>query len=216
MSIIVGFTKMAYFANLAKDSLKVLQKVEMKQQKKHIDSWLFSRKGQIGENGELGKNPSKFGKTSIEVTKRGILANLGEKGKFQQKWRVCQKFIKSLAKYSNEMTKRGILTNGDFTKITNLAKIYLRLGKFKTRWQKRHVDNCGFYETGECQNWWIWETFINCLAKTPKWVDKTKACKNLGTINIEIEPRVVPDLMVLKWQRNNCHSTWHCYQEKTI
>ena len=42
------------------------------------------------ENGELGKNPSKFGKTSIEVTKRGILtngdynkkmANLGEKGK---------------------------------------------------------------------------------------------------------------------------------------
>ena len=42
----------------------------------------------------LGKNRSKFGKTSIEETKRGILtnggynkkkANLGEKGKFRQK-----------------------------------------------------------------------------------------------------------------------------------
>ena len=57
------------------------------------------------------------------VTKRKILT----KGKFQQKWRVCQKFIKGLAKYSNEMTKRGILTNGDFTKITvgkNLFKVW--------------------------------------------------------------------------------------------
>ena len=84
------------------------------------------------------------------MTKRGILtnggynkkmANLSEKGKFRRKWRVCQKFIKGLAKYWNEMTKRGILTNGDFTKITNLAKNYLRFGKFQTRWQKRHVDN---------------------------------------------------------------------------
>ena len=63
--------------------------------------------------------------------KRGILkngdndkkmANLGEKGKFGQKWRVCQKYIKGFAKYSNEITKRGILTNGDFTKMTNLEK----------------------------------------------------------------------------------------------
>ena len=57
------------------------------------------------------------------------MANLGEKGKSRQKWRVCQKFIKGLAKYSNEITKRGILTNGDFTKMTNLEKIYLRFGK---------------------------------------------------------------------------------------
>ena len=57
------------------------------------------------------------------MTKRGILtngdynkkmANLGEKGKFRQKWQVCQKFIKALAKYSNEMTKRGMLVVGDF------------------------------------------------------------------------------------------------------
>ena len=49
---------------------------------------------------------------------------LSEKGKFRQKWRVCEKVIKSLAKYSNEMTKRDILTDNDFTKITNLARIY--------------------------------------------------------------------------------------------
>ena len=71
------------------------------------------------------------------MTKRRILtngdynkkmANLGENDKFRQKWRVCQKFIKGLAKYSNEITKRGILANGDFTKMTNLEKIYLRFG----------------------------------------------------------------------------------------
>ena len=44
------------------------------------------------------------------------MANLGNKDKFrrQKKWRVCQKLIKSLAKYSNQMTKRGMLTAGDF------------------------------------------------------------------------------------------------------
>ena len=86
----------------------------------------------------LARIHQRFGKTSIEVTKRGILtngdyhkkmANLGEKGKFRQKWRVCQKFIKGLTKYPNEITKRGILTNGHFTKMTNLEKICLRFGK---------------------------------------------------------------------------------------
>ena len=41
------------------------------------------------------------------------MANLGDKGRFGQKWRVYQKFIKGLAKYSNEMTKSGMLTVGD-------------------------------------------------------------------------------------------------------
>ena len=44
------------------------------------------------------------------------MANLGDKGRFGQKWRVCQKFIKSLVKYSNEMTKGGMSTVGDFYK----------------------------------------------------------------------------------------------------
>ena len=35
------------------------------------------------------------------------MANLDDKGKFRQKWRVrvCQKFVKGLSKYSNEMKK---------------------------------------------------------------------------------------------------------------
>ena len=33
------------------------------------------------------------------------------------------KFIKGLAKYSNEITKSGMLTIGDFNKNDNLAKI---------------------------------------------------------------------------------------------
>ena len=65
----------------------------------------------------------------------------GEKGKFRPKGRLCQKFIKGMAKYSNKMTKRGILTNG---KKTNLARSF-RFGKIKTRQQKSRVDNCGFY-----------------------------------------------------------------------
>ena len=105
----------------------------MRQQKRHIDSWRFSEK-----TGNWARIHQRFGKTSIEVSKRGILtngyynkkmANVGENGKFRQKWRGCQTFIKGLAKYSNKMTKKDILTNSDFTKMTNLAKIYLRFGK---------------------------------------------------------------------------------------
>ena len=74
------------------------------------------------------------------MTKRGILtngdynkkmANLGEKGKFRQKWPVCQKFIKGLTKYSNEITKRGILTNGDYKKMANLGD----KDKFRQKWR---------------------------------------------------------------------------------
>ena len=98
----------------------------------------FRENGKFKKTGNWARIHQRLGKTSIEVTKRGILtngdynkkmANLGEKGKFRQKWRVCQKFIKGLAKYSNEITKRDILTNGNFTKMTNLEKNYLRFGK---------------------------------------------------------------------------------------
>jgi len=77
ISIIVGFTKMTYFAKPAN-----LARIEtMRQQNSHIDSWRFSQKWQIWENGELSKNLSP-GKTSNELTKRGILT----KDKFQQMW----------------------------------------------------------------------------------------------------------------------------------
>ena len=100
MSIIVGFMEMTYFAklaNLAEDSLhvKVWQNIEMRQRKRRIDSWRFSRNWQIKENGQWTRIHERFGKTSIEVTKRGILtngdykktANLGE-NEISGKWRV--------------------------------------------------------------------------------------------------------------------------------
>ena len=57
-----------------------------------------------------------------------------------------------------------------------------------------------------CQKWWIWQRLIKCLAKR-------KHVKNW--VQVEIQPRVIPDLMVLKWQRNIWQWTWHCYQENT-
>ena len=98
----------------------------MRQRKRRIDSWRFSRNWQIKENGQWTRIHERFGKTSIEVTKRGILtngdhkktANLGENENFgkMESSRVWPN--------TNEMTKRGILTNDNFVKMTNLAKIY--------------------------------------------------------------------------------------------
>ena len=78
-----------------------------------IGSWRFSRKWQIE------------GTEEEKILKNGDykkMANFGKNGEY------CQTFIKGMAKYSNKMTKRGILTNGNFTKISNLARIY-RFGK---------------------------------------------------------------------------------------
>ena len=53
MSIIVGLTKITYFAKAAN-----LASIEtMRQQNSHIDNWRFSQTWQIWENGELSKNP---------------------------------------------------------------------------------------------------------------------------------------------------------------
>ena len=71
------------------------------------------------------------------VTRREILT----KGKFQQKWRGGaggQKFIKRLAKYSNEMTKKGMLTIRtitNFARMANLARRYLQRDD-----KKGHLD----------------------------------------------------------------------------
>ena len=137
MLIIVGFTKMTYFAklaNLVKDSLhvKAWKKIKWENKRGILTVGDFRENGKFKKTGNWARIHQRFGKTSIDVTKRGNLtlgdynkktANLGENVKFRQKWRVCQKFNKGLAKYSNEITKRGILTNGDFTKMTNLEKI---------------------------------------------------------------------------------------------
>ena len=100
----------------------------------------FRDNDKFKKTGNWARIHQRFGKTSTEVTKRGILtdgdhnnkiANLGEKGKFRQKWRVCQKFIQGLVKYSNEITKKGHLDkwrfyeNDKFGK--NLFKVWRKL-----------------------------------------------------------------------------------------
>ena len=127
-----------------------------------------------------------------------------------------------LAKNSNEMAKNGLLVIRDFCKdskswrkcliwaeyMKSLNNIQMR-GQWKLPWKllifrKKQI----FAKNGEfnksSSN--VWQEFINELTKRKHvkiWVP------------FEIEPRVVPDLMVLKWQRNIWHSTWHWYQEKT-
>ena len=72
------------------------------------------------------------------MTKRGILSNsdyLGEKGKVRQKWRVWQKFIKGLAKYSNNITKRGHLEKWRFYENDKFGKHWFKV------WQKLKRDD---------------------------------------------------------------------------
>ena len=81
--------------------------------------------------GDWARIHQRFGKNSNEVTKRGNLtngdykkmANLGENGKFRQKWRV-QEFGQIQID-----DKKGNLNNENFIKMTNLAKIYKSLAK---------------------------------------------------------------------------------------
>ena len=90
-----------------------------------------------------------------EKAKNGLLVirDFYKDGKFWRKWQIWEEYnMKGLNKNSNEITKKATLTITDFSKKANF-----------------------------CQKWWIWQRLIKCLAKTHKWVDKKKACENLGT-----------------------------------
>ena len=85
----------------------------MRQQKRRIDSWRFSRNWQIKENGQCTRIHERFGKTSIEVTKRGILTN-GDYEKManfgETKTKISAKMESSRVwPNTNEMTKKGNL-----------------------------------------------------------------------------------------------------------
>ena len=93
-----------------------------------------------------------------------------------RKWQFCEigefGFIKGLTKIFNESTKEAFLA------------------KIKTRWQKRHVDNCGLYEndifceTGEFGKDWhneitkqaYWQlTIFAKMANLRKWgIDRAR------------------------------------------
>ena len=88
----------------------------------------FHKNGKCGKMGNWARIHPRSGKTSNEVTKRGILT----KDKFRQTWWACQKFIKGLAKYSNEMIKRGMSifrTMTNFATMANLVRSYQRFDK---------------------------------------------------------------------------------------
>ena len=160
------------------------------------------------------------GKTSNEVTKRGILT----KGKFRQIWWVCQKFIKGLAKYSNEMTKRGMLTVGDFQdndkfcedgefgKNSKLSKVWQKSTKRWQKgasWQMAIVTNMANWATihlrfVKIQMRWQTRHFDNC-----EFYENDKFGKNLKSTNFfEINKfleKSIKDLAKFRWDDKNGH-----------
>ena len=74
--------------------------------------------------------------------------------------RIHQRFGKN----SNEVTKRG-----------NLTKIHKSLVKMWAGWQKRHVDNCGFYENDIfCEIGEFCKGFITCKGPAKNLNEPTK------------------------------------------
>ena len=82
MSIIVGFTKMTYFAKPAN-----LARTETMNKKGMLTVGDLHKNGKFEKMGNWARIHQRSGKTSFEVIKRGIL----RKGRFRQIWRVCQK-----------------------------------------------------------------------------------------------------------------------------
>ena len=130
MPIIVGLTKMTYFAKLAN-----LARIHQRSGKKF--KW-DNKRGLLaaGNFHKNGKNPSKVLQISNEVTKTEILtngdykkmANFGWKREISAKMASMPKSHRGVCQIFKYDNKTGILTNDDFTKITNLARIY-RFGK---------------------------------------------------------------------------------------
>ena len=130
----------------------------------------------------LGKIHQRFDK--IQMKQKGAsctnsdykkMANLGDKGKFWQKWRVLkihQGFGQIFKKYWKWHVDscRFLGTWHFFVKIANLATIHLRFAKIQMRWPTRHIDRWRFLQ--KWQIWWkwrIWEGVINEWLAISKW-----------------------------------------------
>ena len=89
-----------------------------------------------------------------DMAKNGqlVIRDFYEDSKFWRKWQIWEEYMKGLIKIQMRWQKKATLTMTDFSKRANF-----------------------------CQKWWIRRRLIKCLAKTHKWVDKKKACENLGT-----------------------------------
>lgn len=162
------------------------------------------------------------------MTKRGISAN----GYYNKSGKFGNNSLK-LRINSTEMTKEtgwllAIFANiSDLAKIANLARIDERLVKNLGRIHERFVQNSNemkkkrlFWQMAIFQNWPVLpkngeldKSLSNVWQKLLNESTQRKLVKIW--VPVEIEPRVVKDLMVLKLQRNIWQSTWHCCKEQT-
>ena len=120
---------------------------------------------------KMARIHQRFCKTSNEVTKREILTNGDYKKmvKFGRKREISAKMArmpKSHRVCQNIQIRWQKVACWQMTILRKLQiwQEFIGLAKIKTRWQKRHDDNCGFYENDKfCE---IGEFgFINGLAK---------------------------------------------------
>ena len=165
MPIIVGLTKMTYFAKMA-NLARIHQRSGKKfkwEQKRPISSWPFSRKWQESIKGfakpQMRWQRGKSWQTAI-IGKWQIL---GQKGKFCKNGEYTKKSSRLLPNIQKRWQKVASWQMAILQKLP-IWQEFIGLAKIITRWQKRHVDNCGFYENDKfCE---IGEFgFISGLAK---------------------------------------------------
>ena len=178
-------TELTYFAKLAN-----LAGIHQRSGKKI--KW-DNKRGLLaaGSFHENGKNPSK------------VLQNLkwgdkeGNIGAIIRKWQILEENFGENGEYAKKSSRLLPSIQIRWQKVASWKMAILRklqiwqefigLAKIKTRWQKRHVDNCGFYENDKFYE--IGEFgFISGLAKvlneTTKeailWFATTRQGSNVG------------------------------------
>ena len=148
MPIIVGLTKMTYFAKLAN-----LARIHQRSSKKF--KW-DNKRGLLaaGNFHENGKNPSKvlqnrkWGDKEGNRDKRRLLENgkfWAIKGNLGKNGEYAKKSSRLLPNIQIRWQKVASWQMAILRKL-QIWQEFIGLAKIKTRSQKRHVDNCGFYE----------------------------------------------------------------------
>ena len=166
MWIIVALTKMTYFAKRTGEFCKDWDNETTKQ-----SYWQLAIFTKMANVGKWARIHPRSGKTSNEVTKRGILT----KGKFRQIWWVRQKFIKGLAEYSNEITKRGMLIVGDFQDNDKFCEDGEFGKKLSKVWQKstKRWQKGAFWQMAIITNIANWATIhLRFLKVIKAWVPR--------------------------------------------
>ena len=133
----------------------------MRQQKRPTGSWQFSRKWQESIKGfakpQMRWQRGKSWQTAIIWKFWAKKGNFGKNGEYAK---TSSRFLPNIQIRWQKVAswQMAILRK------LQIWQEFIGLAKIKTRWQKRHVDNCGFYENDKfCE---IGEFgFISGLAK---------------------------------------------------